>query len=40
VLDMSETNLLRRIARALGLSDDEYNVSQARHRQRLSVLRG
>lgn len=39
VLDMNETNLLRRIARALGLSDDEYNDSQARHRQRLSVLR-
>jgi uncharacterized tellurite resistance protein B-like protein len=40
VLDMNETNLLRRIARALGLSDHEYNDSQARHRQRLSVLRG
>jgi uncharacterized tellurite resistance protein B-like protein len=40
VLDMEETNLLRRIARALGLSDDEYTASQQRHRQRLSVLRG
>jgi uncharacterized tellurite resistance protein B-like protein len=39
VLDMQETNLLRRIARALGLSDPEYNASQARHRQRLSILR-
>lgn len=39
VLDMHETNLLRRIARALGLSDQEYNASQARHRQRLSILR-
>jgi uncharacterized tellurite resistance protein B-like protein len=39
VLDMNETNLLRRIARALGLSDPEYNESQARHRERLSILR-
>ena len=40
VLDMQETNLLRRIARGLGLSDDEYVASQQRHRARLSVLRG
>lgn len=40
VLDMQETNLLRRIARGLGLSDDEYVSSQERHRERLSVLRG
>jgi uncharacterized tellurite resistance protein B-like protein len=40
LLDMHETNLLRRIARALGLSDQEYTASQERHRQRLSVLRG
>jgi uncharacterized tellurite resistance protein B-like protein len=39
VLDMNETNLLRRIARALGLSDPEYAASQARHRERLSILR-
>jgi uncharacterized tellurite resistance protein B-like protein len=39
LLDMDETNLLRRIARGLGLSDAEYNASQARHRDRLSVLR-
>ena len=39
LLDMEETNLLRRIARGLGLSDEEYNASQARHRERLSVLR-
>jgi uncharacterized tellurite resistance protein B-like protein len=39
VLDMDETNLLRRIARGLGLSDQEYNTSQARHRERLSILR-
>jgi uncharacterized tellurite resistance protein B-like protein len=40
VLDMHETNLLRRIAKGMGLSDDEYVASQERHRQRLSVLRG
>jgi uncharacterized tellurite resistance protein B-like protein len=40
VLDMQETNLLRRIARGLGLSDHEYVASQERHRARLSVLRG
>lgn len=39
VLSMDETNLLRRIARALGLSDPEYNASQERHRERLSVLK-
>lgn len=40
LLDMHETNLLRRIARGLGLSDQEYVASQERHRARLSVLRG
>lgn len=40
VLDMQETNLLRRIARGLGLSDHEYQASQQQHRARLSVLRG
>ena len=39
VLDMHETNLLRRIARGLGLSDQEYVASQQRHRHRLSVLK-
>jgi uncharacterized tellurite resistance protein B-like protein len=39
VLDMDETNLLRRIAHAMGLSDHEYAVSQERHRERLSVLK-
>jgi uncharacterized tellurite resistance protein B-like protein len=38
VLDMDETNLLRRIARGLGLTDQEYLASQERHRVRLSVL--
>jgi uncharacterized tellurite resistance protein B-like protein len=39
VLTMDETALLRRVARGLGLSDQEYLVSQERHRQRLSVLK-
>lgn len=39
LLDMQETNLLRRIARGLGLSDQEYVASQERHRERLSILR-
>lgn len=38
VLAMAETNLLRRIARGLGLSDQEYLATQERHRARLSVL--
>jgi uncharacterized tellurite resistance protein B-like protein len=39
VLDVHETHLLRRIARGLGLSDDEYLASQSRHRERLGILR-
>ncbi|MET0340740.1 MAG: TerB family tellurite resistance protein [Polyangiales bacterium] len=39
VLSMDETNDLRRIARQLGLSDRDYDAVQARHRERLSVLR-
>ncbi len=39
VLSMDETNELRRIAKLLGLSEDEYVTAQARHRGRLSVLR-
>lgn len=38
VLSMDETNGLRRIAKLLGLSEDEYLAAQARHRGRLSVL--
>jgi uncharacterized tellurite resistance protein B-like protein len=37
-LDMGETQLLRRIARGLGISDDEYVRLQEPHKQRLSVL--
>lgn len=39
LLDMQETNVLRRIARSLGLDDREYLASQSRHRERLSVLK-
>jgi uncharacterized tellurite resistance protein B-like protein len=38
-LSMSETSLLRRTATALGLTQDDYVAAQARHRERLSVLR-
>lgn len=39
VLDMHETNLLRRIANALGLSEQEYLASQERHREKLALLK-
>ncbi len=39
VLDMHETNLLRRIANALGLTEAEYAASQARHKEKLSLLK-
>lgn len=39
VLSMDETHGLRRIAKLLGLSQDEYLAAQAAHRGRLSVLR-
>ena len=38
-VSMSETQLLRRTATAMGLSQDDYVASQARHRDRLSVLK-
>jgi uncharacterized tellurite resistance protein B-like protein len=38
-LSMNETALLRRTTSALGLSQDDYVAAQARHKQRLSVLR-
>jgi len=34
-----ETNALRQITTALGLSQSDYNASQARHRDRLAVLK-
>jgi len=39
VISVRETNLLRNATHALGLSQDDYNASQARHRDKLSVLR-
>ncbi len=36
---VSETNLLRNIARSLGLSQALYNASQDRHRAKLAVLK-
>jgi uncharacterized tellurite resistance protein B-like protein len=36
---MSETNLLRQITTSLGLSQSDYNDAQARHRDRLSILK-
>jgi uncharacterized tellurite resistance protein B-like protein len=34
-----ETNLLRQVTTALGLSQGDYNAAQERHRDRLSVLK-
>lgn len=34
-----ETNLLRQTVAALGLTQDDYNASQARHRDKLAVLK-
>jgi uncharacterized tellurite resistance protein B-like protein len=34
-----ETNLLRQVTTSLGLSQGDYNASQERHRERLSVLK-
>ena len=38
-LSMAETELLRRTATAMGLTQDDYVASQTRHRERLSVLK-
>lgn len=38
-LAMSETDLLRRMTSALGLTSDDYLAAQSRHKQRLSVLK-
>lgn len=40
VISSSEVNLLRQVTSALGLEQTEYNEAQARHRDKLSVLRG
>jgi len=36
---MNETNVLRQITTSLGLSQLDYNDAQARHRDRLSILK-
>jgi len=36
---LAETNALRTTAKALGLDQDDYNRAQARHRDKLRVLR-
>jgi uncharacterized tellurite resistance protein B-like protein len=38
VIETAESNLLRLTTRSLGLSQDDYNAAQARHKQRLGVL--
>jgi uncharacterized tellurite resistance protein B-like protein len=39
VICLAETNLLRHAASTLGLDQDDYNRAQARHRDKLRVLR-
>ncbi|MBX3127193.1 MAG: TerB family tellurite resistance protein [Polyangiaceae bacterium] len=34
----TETNLLRQLTTSLGLTQDDYNAAQARHREKLAVL--
>lgn len=38
-LSVAETDLLRRTTSALGLTQDDYNAAQSRHRDKLSALR-
>nr|MCU0677346.1 TerB family tellurite resistance protein [Myxococcota bacterium] len=40
VIATSETNLLRRLATALGLTQADYTALQSRHRDKLGVLGG
>lgn len=39
VISQSETNLVRGLAVALGLTQDDYNRAQAVHRERLAVMK-
>ena len=39
-VSLPEVNMLRGIVKALGLTQAHYNESQARHRDKLAVLRG
>ena len=39
-ISVAETNMLRGVVIALGLTQEQYNASQARHREKLGVLSG
>jgi uncharacterized tellurite resistance protein B-like protein len=39
VITTAETNLLRQVTTALGLSQGDYNEAQAKHRERLAALK-
>lgn len=39
VITTAETNLLRQVTSALGLSQHDYNDAQAKHRERLAALK-
>lgn len=39
VIRQTETNLVRGLAASLGLTQDDYNAAQARHLERLAVLK-
>jgi len=39
-ITLAETNVLRQLTTALGLSQQDYLAAQERHRQHLSILRG
>ena len=39
VIDQAEVNLVRQVTSSLGLSQDDYNDAQARHRDKLASLR-
>jgi uncharacterized tellurite resistance protein B-like protein len=38
-VSLPEVNVLRQLAHSLGLTQDDYNAAQARHRDKLSFLR-
>ena len=38
-ISLSENNMLRNVARALGFDQSDYNAAQAKHRDQLAVLR-
>lgn len=38
VIDTAEVNMLRLMTTSLGLSQDDYNAAQAKHRERLTTL--